>query len=155
MPLLAPDVVDIFADDGELRPEAHQIIDIAREAGAVIAGGHQSPDRILALMDAARAAGHDRLLINHPNFIIDADRAQVTRYAELGAVIEHSICMYDERSFDIWPIDVLVDWIELVGPERTSLGPTSASRGTRCPSSRSGWSAAGSWTRGSTRRRSG
>lgn len=133
VPLLAPEEVDIFGTDGDLRPEVHQVIDTCREAGAVIAGGHQSPDRILALMEACRAAGHDKLLINHPNFIIDADREQVARYAELGAIIEHSICMYDERSFDIWGIEVLIDWISLVGPERTSLGSDLGQQGHPLP----------------------
>ena len=43
--------------------------------------------------------------------------------AQLGALIEHSLCMYDEESsFHNWAIDVLVDWIRWVGPERSSLG---------------------------------
>lgn len=120
--LLRPQHVDIFGDDGDLIPEVHTIIELARDAGAVIAGGHQSPDRILALFEAASAAGADRLLVNHPNFVVDAERKDVQRYAELGAVIEHSICMYDERSFNLWGIEVLIDWIELIGPDRTSLG---------------------------------
>ena len=42
---------------------------------------------------------------------------------ELGAVIEHSLCMYDEESsFCNWRIDTLVDWIRWVGPEHSSLG---------------------------------
>lgn len=121
--LMPSQEVDIFGGDGDLRPEVHTIINLVREAGGVIAGGHMGPDRILALMEAAHAAGHDRLLINHPNFVIEADRQHVVKYAELGATIEHSLCMYDDESkYHFWDIDVLVDWIDLVGPERTSLG---------------------------------
>lgn len=119
--LLPGQPVDIFDVDGDLRPEVHTIIGLAKESGAVIAGGHQSPDRIHALLKAAAAAGVDRLLVNHPNFVVEAEQKDVQRYAELGAIIEHSICMYDERSFNLWEIDVLVDWIELIGPEQTSL----------------------------------
>jgi Family of unknown function (DUF6282) len=122
VPLLASEEVDIFGEDGDLRPEVHTIIDLVKEAGGVIASGHLAPDRILALMETAHAAGLDRLVVNHPNFVVDADREQVVKFADLGATIEHSLCMYDEDSFNFWGIDVLVDWIELVGPERTSLG---------------------------------
>jgi hypothetical protein len=48
---------------------------------------------------------------------------QARHLAGLGVVIEHSLCMYDDAStFHQWPIDVLVDWIDAVGPEHTSLG---------------------------------
>jgi hypothetical protein len=37
-------------------------------------------------------------------------------------MIEHSLCMYDERStFYHWELDVLVQWIEAVGAERSIL----------------------------------
>jgi hypothetical protein len=78
---------------------------------------------IIAVFEAAREAGVRRMVVNHPNFVIEASKGEVKRMAELGAVIEHSLCMYDEESsFHNWQIDVLVEWIRWVGPERSSLG---------------------------------
>jgi hypothetical protein len=63
------------------------------------------------------------MIVNHPNFVIEATKDEVKTLAELGALIEHSLCMYDEESsFHNWQIDTLVDWIRWVGPERSSLG---------------------------------
>lgn len=120
MGVLQSDEVDIFGADGDLLPEVHTIIGLAKESGALISAGHMAPDRALALMEAAAAAGHDRLIINHPNFVMDAEREQVARFAQIGAVIEHSLVMYDEDK--MFPLSTLLEWISLIGPERTSLG---------------------------------
>jgi hypothetical protein len=63
------------------------------------------------------------MLINHPDFVIDASEADVQEFVRLGAYIEHSMCMYHpESTFHLWNFDRLKRWIELVGPERTLLG---------------------------------
>lgn len=117
--LMQSEEVDIFGPDGDLLPEVHTVIGMAKEAGAMISAGHLAPDRIMALLTAVHAAGHDRVLVSHPNFVIKAEREQVARYAELGATIEHELGMYDnDRIFDV---QTLLDWIELIGPERTSI----------------------------------
>lgn len=124
VPLKHEQPTDIFGDDGDLRPEVHEIIASALEAGAVISGGHMAADRIIALFEAAKKAGATRLVVSHPNFVIEATREQVSRMAELGAVIEHCLCMYDEEStfYQDWSTQDLIGWIDLVGPEHTMLG---------------------------------
>ena len=115
--------VDVLDENGELRPEVHDIIGLIKEHDAILASGHMAPDRILAVFEAARAAGVTRLLVNHPNFVVEATHEQGRRFVELGAVIEHSLCMYDDRSsFYNWDIDVLLGWISAVGADRSTLG---------------------------------
>lgn len=115
--------IDVLTPSGDLRPEVHEILKIIAEAGAVLTGGHMAPDQIAAVLEAARKAGITRLLVNHPEYVIEADRQEVVRYAEAGAIIEHSLCMYDDAStFYHWKPDVLKGWIDLVGADRTSLG---------------------------------
>jgi hypothetical protein len=115
--------VDVLDESGELRPEVHDIIGLIKEHDAILASGHMAPDRILAVFEAAHAAGVRRLLVNHPNFVVEATHEQGRRFVELGAVIEHSLCMYDERSsFYNWDIDVLLGWIGAVGADRSTLG---------------------------------
>jgi Family of unknown function (DUF6282) len=114
--------VDIVQPDGSLTADTEDILKLVAESGAVLSAGHLAPERILLLFDAARSLGVKRLLVNHPNFVVEASSGDVVRYAEMGAVIEHSLCMYDEEStFHQWDVDVLLDWINLVGPDRTSL----------------------------------
>lgn len=115
--------IDIRTADGDLRPEVHTILRLAKEAGAVVSGGHMSPEQIALLLDAARTAGVTRLLVSHPEYVIEATRDQVVSFAEAGALIEHCLCMYDDESeFYHWDVNVLKGWIDLVGADRTSLG---------------------------------
>jgi len=115
--------IDVLDENGELRPEVHDIIGLIKEHDAILASGHMAPDRILAVFEAAHAAGVRRLLVNHPNFVVEATHEQGRRFVELGAVIEHSLCMYDDRSsFYNWDIDVLLGWIQAVGADRSTLG---------------------------------
>jgi hypothetical protein len=115
--------IDITNGSGELRPEVHAILKTVADADAVVTGGHMAPDQIGLMLEAARRAGVKRLLVNHPEYVIEADRQEVLAFAEAGAIIEHSLCMYDEAStFYHWDISVLKGWIDLVGADRTSLG---------------------------------
>jgi hypothetical protein len=114
--------IEIMAD-GRVRDEVYEILESAKEADAIVASGHLAPDRITALFEAAREVGVTRLLVNHPNFVVEASHEDARRWVELGAVIEHSLCMYDdESSFYHWDIDTLVAWIEAVGTEHSTLG---------------------------------
>jgi Family of unknown function (DUF6282) len=127
--------VDVLDEHGELVPEVHEIIGLIREHDAILASGHMAPDRILAVFEAAHAAGVTRLLVNHPNFVVEATHEQGRRFVELGAVIEHSLCMYDDRSsFYNWDIDVLLGWIRAVGTDRTTLGSDLGQRSNPLPS---------------------
>jgi hypothetical protein len=115
--------IDILTPAGDLVPEVAPILSLIAEAGAVLSSGHMAPDQISALLRAARTAGVTKLFVNHPEYVIEADRAEVVGYAEAGAIIEHSLCMYDDAStFYHWEIGALKSWIDLVGADRTSLG---------------------------------
>jgi hypothetical protein len=125
IPLIEDEPIDIFtAGTGSaLRPEVHEILRMVAEADAVLASGHMPPEWIIALFDAARALGVRRMVLSHPNFVIEASHEQARTCVELGAVVEHSLCMYDEDStFHQWDVSVLLSWIESIGIERTQLG---------------------------------
>jgi hypothetical protein len=123
IPLIEDAPVDIFGPDGDLLPEVHQILQMVADADAIVASGHMPPTWILAMFEAAKDAGVRRMIVNHPNFVIEASKEQVEKMADLGALVEHSLCMYDEDStFHQWEIEVLVDWVRTIGPERTTLG---------------------------------
>jgi hypothetical protein len=116
--------IDILAEgNGRVRDEVYEILESIKDADAILASGHLAPDRITALFQAARDVGVPKLLVNHPNFVVEASHEDGRRWVELGAVIEHSLCMYDEESsFYHWDIDTLVGWIEAVGPDHSTLG---------------------------------
>ncbi|MBD0282236.1 MAG: hypothetical protein ICV69_08595 [Thermoleophilaceae bacterium] len=57
-----------------------------------------SPTSITAVFEAAREKGVRRMLVNHPNFVIEASYDDARHWVELGALIEPSLCMYDDAS---------------------------------------------------------
>jgi uncharacterized protein DUF6282 len=123
IPLIDEQPIDVFGEDGDLVPEVRRILELIAEADGVLASGHMRPVSILAVFEAARDAGVRRMILNHPNFVIEASKQEAEKMADLGALVEHSLCMYDENStFHQWEIEVLVDWIRTIGPERSSLG---------------------------------
>jgi hypothetical protein len=125
VPLREDTVIDVWNDTGdEFRPEVPDILQMIADADAVLAAGHMDVRSILGLLEAARQAGVRRMIVNHPDYVIGASRDDAVKMADLGAMIEHCLCMYDEDSafFQDWPISHLVEWIDAVGPERTLIG---------------------------------
>jgi hypothetical protein len=120
---LAPEEpIDVLGADGKLLPEVHAVLESIKAHDAILASGHMAPHQITAVFEAAREVGVRRMLVNHPNFVIEATYEQARHWAQLGAYIEHSLCMYDEESsFHNWDLDTLTAWIEAVGPERSTL----------------------------------
>jgi hypothetical protein len=119
-----PDIpVKVLDEKGELLPQARLILELIAEADAILSTGHVSVPEALALLRGAKEVGVRRMIINHPDFVVDASEEEVQEFVRLGAYIEHSMCMYHpESTFHFWDFDRLKRWIELVGPEHTLLG---------------------------------
>ena len=123
IPLLEDEPIDIWASEGTLKDEVHDILRMIADADAVLASGHMPAPWIIAVFQAAVDAGVRRMVLSHPNFVIEATPEEAVKMADLGAVVEHSLCMYDEEStFHQWDISVMLDWLRVVGPDRTQLG---------------------------------
>ena len=115
--------IEVTKGDGGVRDEVYAILESIKAADAILASGHMAPAQITAVFEAAREVGVERMLVNHPNFVIVASYEEARRWVELGAYIEHSLCMYDEESsFYNWDLDTLIGWIEAIGPEHSTLG---------------------------------
>ena len=112
--------VSVFEADGTVRPEVRQIIEQANAAGALVSTGHLDAESALAVVRTAHEVGHHQVMVSHPDYVSDIDKAHLAEMIELGAYVEHEIAMYDEDH--IFPIEKLVDWITTLGAERTVLG---------------------------------
>jgi hypothetical protein len=115
--------IEVLGGNGGVIDDVYKILESIKEHDAILASGHMAPRQITAVFEAAREVGIQRMLVNHPNFVIEASFDEARHWVELGAYIEHSLCMYDEESsFYNWGLDTLVEWVEAVGPERSTLG---------------------------------
>ncbi|MDQ7910150.1 DUF6282 family protein [Phytohabitans sp. ZYX-F-186] len=119
---LSTELVEILGADGELVPAARRVLDLVKESGALVTGGHMDAERILRLFTEARARGVERMLVSHPNFVVGADHARCLELVRLGAYVEHETSMYDPEVRNVrWGPEVLLEWIERIGPEHTVL----------------------------------
>jgi hypothetical protein len=126
--------VDVWTRSGTLRRDVKAVLREVASANAVLASGHLSPASILATFEQARQYGVRRLLVNHPNFIVNATQSQVRRMVELGAYVEHASCHYDDRSkYRCFPPETLVKWIRAIGPEKSVIASDLGQAGNPLP----------------------
>lgn len=129
--MLPQEEVPVLDESGDLLPVVGRIIEMTRDAGAILSTGHLGAEAATAVVEAASAAGQTRILISHPNYIAGIDHDRARRLAALGAVFEHEIGMYDNDK--LFPLDVLLGWIDAVGPEHTVIGSDLGQAGNQLP----------------------
>jgi len=118
--IMQSELVDVFDEKGDVRPEVETIVGMAKEAGALVSTGHLDAVSARAVVETAQRLGHHQVIISHPNYVSDIDKQQVLELTRAGAFVEHEVAMY---AFDkIYPLEVLVEWIRAIGPEHTTLG---------------------------------
>jgi hypothetical protein len=125
------DVVD--RDDNTLIDEVYDVIDLIVESDALMSAGHVEPEEARAIFTAGKDRGVRRMIISHPNFVIDADPSQCQELTQLGAYVEHEVGMYDPVGFRKWDPSVLLDWIRKVGPDHTVLSSDLGQKGRPMP----------------------
>jgi hypothetical protein len=83
--------IRILRDDGDLRPEVHEILRMIAEANIVLNPGHLSYEEMERLVPAARAAGVRKVLVDHP-FFSRITLEQQEKLAAAGALINYTAC---------------------------------------------------------------
>ncbi len=126
-------IVDVVDDAGELVPEVYDVLDLIAENDALLSVGHLAPEHSIAVATAARTRGIRRIVMSHPDFVVDADPNLCEKMADLGGYIEHEIGMYDPQGYRKWNPDALVEWIRRIGPHRTVLSSDLGQRGRPMP----------------------
>jgi hypothetical protein len=93
--MLQFDPLTPIGDDGEVKDEVKEILDLVAQHNMILSGGHLHVTEIIKVFEEAKKRGIKKLLVNHPTFIIDASYDQIRYLAlEMDAWIEHSFCMY-------------------------------------------------------------
>ncbi len=125
---------DVWDTDGQISDDVRAVLKLVADADAVLASGHLPAASTVAVFRLAHELGVRRLLVNHPNFIVDATLEQVRELVGLGAYIEHATCMYDDASsFKAFDLATLVGWVKAVGAERSTLASDLGQAGNPLP----------------------
>ena len=126
--------VSVFDGSGAVSEQTDLVTRLVAEADIMLTGGHLDADSMTALFKTANANGVRRILLHHPDFIINAAETDIEEMVGYGAYVEHELSMYhpDVPAPD-WKIDQLVDWIRKIGPERTVLDSDLGQQGNPLP----------------------
>lgn len=122
------EVISILGEDGKVLPEVRDILSVIAAENAVLTCGHLGVGETTALIAAARREGVERILVNHPCFVVEASGEQVGEWARQGAHIEHCLVMYFGRPERRRDLGELLSFIKAAGPERTVLSSDSGQR---------------------------
>ena len=78
-----------LTEQGELRPEVVEVLTyLSKKPDVILATGHGSRDEINVLVHKAAELGIQRILINHPHYMIGASVQDMADWSTLGAYIE-------------------------------------------------------------------
>ncbi len=112
----------VWDASGDVSAETVRVTQLVAEAGIMLSGGHLDAESMKALFATAQQQGARRLLLHHPDFIVNASDGDVEEMLGYGAFVEHELSMYHPAvPAPGFPIQQLVDWIEKIGPERTVI----------------------------------
>jgi hypothetical protein len=85
--------ISVVGDDGALVPAAQDILSVIAGESAILNCGHLPADEIDVLVPAAVAAGVERIVVSHPDFIVGAGPERVGEWCRQGANVEHCLAM--------------------------------------------------------------
>jgi len=103
--LLQDDVrpIRVIDDGGNLLPETREILDLASDAGLVVATGHVAADEIFAVLRYAQAISYRKIVCTHVGWhATDWPLDDLKRMAGMGAYLEFTInpCMPARQQAD-------------------------------------------------------
>jgi Family of unknown function (DUF6282) len=93
IPLRDNEPISVLDADGGLMPEVHDILSVIAGESAILNCGHLPADEIDVLVPAAVAAGVERIVVSHPDFIVGAAPERVGGWCRQGAYVEHCLAM--------------------------------------------------------------
>lgn len=127
------EILSIVDEGGKVLPEVRDILSVIAAEDAVLTCGHLGVDEAQALIDAALEAGVQRIVVNHPCFVVGASIEQAAAWARQGVHIEHCAVMYFGRPERRRDIGELLAFIEAVGTDRTVISSDSGQKANPLP----------------------
>lgn len=119
--MLPPIGLSALDANGKLTDDTKQVLDLIAEADIILAGGHLPASELIQVFEEAGKRGVKRMLVNHPTYIVNCTDDDMRALVELGAYMEHSICMFIEGSGKQFGAEELAHYIEVAGVDRTVL----------------------------------
>src|SRR5437016_773726 len=85
----APEGIKAVGADGKALPALREVAKICAQQKLILCTGHASPSEALAIVEAARDAGCDRIVVTHSEFeVVNMTTEQMRKAAAMGAKLE-------------------------------------------------------------------
>jgi hypothetical protein len=85
----APEGIKVVGPDGKVLPAVREVLKVCAQQKLVVCTGHASPAEALAIIEAARDAGCDRIVVTHAQFeVVNLSLEQMKKAAAMGAKME-------------------------------------------------------------------
>lgn len=113
----------IYVDEnGNIQEEVKEILKyIAERPDLILGTGHGSAREVDVLISEAVKAGVQKILVNHPFYMIGASMEQIAKWAKMGAYIELNACVFPPSKFGVTPFEVVKQLLENVPIEQIVL----------------------------------
>src|SRR4051812_19972704 len=126
--------IPVLNDDKSVRDDAKEVLDVIAKNDMVLASGHLHVSETWLVFEEAQRRGVKRLVLTHPEDIVDASMNDVSGLAKMGAFVEHSLCMFVEGSkFKTCSAEDLRRHIDTAGVDQTILCSDLGQTGTITP----------------------
>jgi hypothetical protein len=85
----APEGIKVLGSDGKVLPAVREVLKICAAQKLIVQTGHLSPAEALAVIEAGRDAGVDRMVVTHAQFeVVNMSLEQMKQVAAMGAKLE-------------------------------------------------------------------
>lgn len=114
--------IPVLNGDKTVRDDVKEVLDVIARTDVVLASGHLHVSETWLVFEEAQRRGVKRMVLTHPEDIVDASMNDVSGMAAMGAFVEHSLCMFLEGSkFKTQPEEELRKHIDAAGVDQTIL----------------------------------
>ncbi len=114
--------IPVLNGDKTVRDDVKEVLDVIAKTDIVLASGHLHVSETWLVFEEAKRRGVKRLVLTHPEDIVDASMNDVSSMAAMGAYVEHSLCMFLEGSkFKTQLEEDLRKHIDAAGVDQTIL----------------------------------
>ena len=126
--------IPVLDSNKAVRDDVKEVLDVIARNDMVLASGHLHVSETWLVFEEARRRGVTRLVLTHPEDIVDASMNDVKGMAAMGAFVEHSLCMFVEGSkFKTCSAEDLRQHIDAAGVDQTVLCSDLGQTGTITP----------------------
>jgi hypothetical protein len=133
IPLRDNEPISVLGEDGKLVAAAQDILSVIAAESAILNCGHLPAAEIDVLIPAAVAAGVERIVVSHPDFVVQAEPDRVGDWCRQGAYVEHCLAMVASRKNPGDPVERVSGFLRAAGVGNTVFSSDLGQKGNPLP----------------------